>query len=69
MEMQITTAAQPLTAVVSEEARRLAGATVLTATVTVLGTILVPVLAIATALAWPVLPLVAALAGRERHAS
>jgi len=68
--MQIDqTVSTPLRAIVSEEASRLAGAVVLTATLTALGTILLPLLAVATALAWPALPLLAAIAGRERRAS
>ncbi len=66
MQMQITTTVeQPLTVVVSEEAKRLAGAAALGAAVAVLGTILVPVLAIVAAVAWPFLPLFAARADRR----
>jgi len=60
-----TTAPTPLPILVTEEAKRLAAAVALTATFTVLGTILVPVLAVAIALAGPVLPLLVVILGRE----
>lgn len=69
MQIQIDTVARtPISSAIFGSAKRIAEAAALTAAVTVLGTILVPVLAIATALAWPFLPLAVALAGRERRA-